>query len=135
MNLNIKRATISTREITFGKFKSMNSDEFRSSLDFSRISETASIQNVHQKAVHFNECIQYVLDQVVPIQTKTIKDRPGNVWFNEEIREAKRGRNRAERKWRQTGLVDHREIYHAAKVGVTRLIENSKASYYRQNRN
>jgi len=53
-------------------------------------------------------------------------------WYTDDIKEAKTERRKAERKWRETGLVVHKQIYQAARDNVTALIAKSKEDYYKE---
>ena len=66
-------------------------------------------------------------------QGKSSSDRGGlitYVWYNESIREAKQIRRQAERLWRKTGLVVHREMYVEKRDMVNALIDQEKTNHY-----
>ena len=50
----------------------------------------------------YNTTLAELLDRHAPLKTKTVTVRRQEPWYSEEIREAKRARRRAERKWRKT---------------------------------
>ena len=51
------------------------------------------------------------LDLHAPVRTRKINERVSAPWFNKQITEAKQRRRRAERQWKKSHLVIHREIY------------------------
>ena len=59
----------------------------------------------------FNTCLRQLLDRHAPLVTRTVLDRTSAPWMTLEIKQAKVQRCLAERKWRQSGLTVHREIY------------------------
>jgi hypothetical protein len=66
------------------------------------------------------------------LKSKTITVHPAAPWYNDEIMAAKRDKRKAEKKWRETGLVVHRQIYKSARDHVTTLIAKSKQDYYKE---
>ena len=71
-----------------------------------------------------------IIDALGPTKTRIITVRPEAEWYNESIREAKQTRRQAERLWRKTGLVVHREVYMEARVMVNALIDQEKRNHY-----
>lgn len=53
----------------------------------------------------YNKTFSQALDRHAPVCTKVIKSRPLVPWFNEDIKTARRGKRKAERKWRPTGCM------------------------------
>ena len=52
----------------------------------------------------YNSTLASALDRYAPLITKTIPARPLVPWFNDDIKEARRQRRRAKRRWRRIGL-------------------------------
>ena len=59
----------------------------------------------------YNTCLRQVLDHHASLVTRTVTDRTSTPWMTLEVKQAKVERRTAERKWRQSGLTVHREIY------------------------
>ncbi|XP_056006684.1 uncharacterized protein LOC130050513 [Ostrea edulis] len=72
-----------------------------------------------------------IMDWLAPLRTRTITIRPEYEWYNSSIREAKQRRRQAERLWRKSGLVVHREIYIQCREEVNTLIDAAKLQHYR----
>ena len=68
--------------------------------------------------------LRKLIDALAPTKTRTITIRP------ESIREAKQTRRQAERPWRKTGLVVHREMYVEKRDMVNVLIDQEKTHHY-----
>jgi hypothetical protein len=68
---------------------------------------------------------------MAPLKTKTITSRTDAEWNNEQIREAKQGRRRAERRWRGSQLQVDKEIFIEHRHKVNELIDVSKRDHYR----
>lgn len=78
----------------------------------------------------YNNTLANILDAHAPPQTKTITIKHHSPWFTDEIREARRQRRKAERRWRSTKLIVHREIYKEECVKVNKLCEEASRNYY-----
>jgi len=116
----LKKPQLATKQISFRNYKFLDINDLKSSISNSTLCDIFSIDDVNKKAVFLTKVLQDIIDSTCPIQTKTIKIRPGTAWFDEDIAEAKRARNKAERNWRHSGLTVHRDIYKTAKIKVTR---------------
>ena len=73
--------------------------------------------------------LRKLIDALAPTKTRTITIRPESEWYNESIREAKQTRRQAERLWRKTGLVVHREMYVEKRDMVNVLIDQKTHHY------
>ena len=74
--------------------------------------------------------LRKLIDAIAPTKTRTITIRPESEWYNESIREAKQTRRQAERLWRKTSLVVHREMYVEKRDMVNALIDQEKTNHY-----
>ena len=70
------------------------------------------------------------LDKHAPLLTKTVVVRPFVLWFNEEIREAKRERRRAEKKWRKTKNAVDLTIFKVKRNTVVSLMNKARKEFY-----
>ena len=78
----------------------------------------------------YNDQLSPLLDRHAPICTKVITLRPDTAWYTEEIRDLKHERRRWERKWRETKLEVHHDIYREVCRKEAKLIASAKRSYY-----
>ena len=77
----------------------------------------------------YNTTLAGLLDRRAPLKTKTVTVRPQVLWYSEEIREAKRARRRAERKWRTTRSVADFVSFKRHKNNVTHLLKEGKSAF------
>ena len=77
----------------------------------------------------YNTCLRQALDHPAPLVTRTVTDRTSAPWMTLEVKQAKVERRIAERKWRQSGLTVHREIYAKQRNVVSNLISKAKKDY------
>ena len=78
----------------------------------------------------YNDGLRRVLDRHAPSVTRRVRDRPSAPWMTEEIREARRRRRLAERRWRATRLTVHREIYAKERAFVKACVQEAKRRFY-----
>ena len=71
-----------------------------------------------------------ILDHHAPLVTRRVRDRPSAPWMSEDLREARRRRRRAERRWRKTHLTIHRQIYVKERASVRSSVQATKRQYY-----
>ena len=77
----------------------------------------------------YNTCLRQLLDHHAPLVTRTVTDRTSAPWMTLEIKQAKVQRRLAERKWRESGLAVHREIYVKQRSLVSNMIGKAKKDY------
>ena len=78
----------------------------------------------------YNDGLRRVLDRHAPSATRRVRDRPSAPWMTEELREARRRRRLAERRWRATRLTVHREIYANERAVVKACVQETKRRFY-----
>ena len=77
----------------------------------------------------YNTCLRQLLDRHAPLVTRTVTDRTSAPWMTLEIKQAKVQRRLAGRKWRESGLAVHREIYVKQRNLVSNMISKAKKEY------
>ena len=77
----------------------------------------------------YNACLRPALDHHAPLATRTVTDRTSAPWMTLEVKQARVERRIAERKWRQSGLTVHKEIYAKQRNLVSNLISKVKNDY------
>ena len=77
----------------------------------------------------YNTCLRQLLDRHTPLVTRTVMDRTSANWMTLEIKQAKVQRRLAERKWRESGLAVHKEIYVKQHNLVSNMISKAKKDY------
>ncbi|KAK6168847.1 hypothetical protein SNE40_020019 [Patella caerulea] len=128
--ISIQKPDFETKSITFRKLRNVTSDQIVNELDNTEFFNIHLLSDVNAKAHSYFTILHRTLDNLAPLQTKTIRLRPNSAWFNNDILEAKKLRNKAERKWRETNLTIHEQIFKCKKNTVNYLIRKAKKSYY-----
>ena len=78
---------------------------------------------------HFSQ----VAEKHAPVCQRKVRQRRPSPWYSsvaDQLRELKRERRRAERRWRFSRLTIHKQLYDAAKQKVHDLVHDAKTSFY-----
>ena len=86
--------------------------------------------NVETAVQQYDSGVGAILDQYAPKKMKTVTVRPEAVWFDDDIHETRMIRRQLERRWRQSGLQVHYQIYCDQCQAVTRLVHAAKIAFY-----
>ena len=70
------------------------------------------------------------LDKHAPLMTGTIVQRPCVPWFSEEIREDKRQRRKAQKRWRVPRLDSDLDVFKAKRNTTIRLMSKARREFY-----
>jgi len=71
-----------------------------------------------------------MLQKHAPLRSKVIRSRPLVPWFNDDIKNARRERRKAERKWRRSGNYEDMMAYKKIKNLTNRLMNEARRQYY-----
>jgi hypothetical protein len=118
------------KELSYRKYKAIDMDEFAVDIEKSQLGSLVT-NDVDELAGTYNSVLGEILDKHAPLKKKVVTIHPTAPWYKEDIMNAKKERRHAEKKWRETGLCVHREIYCEARDKVTALIVKSKEEYYK----
>lgn len=123
-----------TKTITTRKLRHVNTETLCTAIEDSNIkSKVENAKTVCEKLDIFNSTLIGIIDTLAPARTKTITIRPKTHWFCEDIKNAKREKRKAERKWRRTKLEVDRQIYVKLKQDTNNLITRCKEKYVKDN--
>ena len=74
----------------------------------------------------YRSTLSEIFDKHAPEIEKNFKPRPDSLWYNEEIRKAKRERRKAERKYRKKKETGYRGALKAKQREVNKLCHQAK---------
>ena len=100
---------------------------------FKRDLEEELCSLVNPSADQYNATLHSALDKYTPATKHKVTNRVSSPWFSlvsEELLQAKRCHRQAERQWRASGLVVHKQLYKKAKRCVTRIVMKAKSLFY-----
>ena len=115
-------------DISYRKIHAMDREAFKKDVkEALSLSEDKDLDLLFN---HYNTTLMKILDKHAPVRKMKIHAREKTPWMTEEIKEARRIRRQAERRWRKTKLTVHRQIYKQKRQIVTELIAQAKKQYY-----
>ena len=126
--INISVPQLSRKKVSFRKTKVIDITAFMEDLSASRLCQDPPSEPV-ELVNCYNTTLAGLLDRHAPLKTKTVTVRLQVPWYSEEIREAKRVRRRAERKWRTTRSVADLVSFKRHKNHVTHLLKEAKSAF------
>ena len=65
------------------------------------------------------------MDKHVPVQTRMIVERPHVPWYRDDIRQAKKERQKAERQWRSSKLEFDLAVFKRKRNAVNNLLNKA----------
>ena len=116
-----------TKKVTSRNIRSVGMYAFRT--DLRNVLGCATQSESADPLSVYNTCLRQALDHHAPLVTRTVTDRTSAPWMTLEVKQAKVERRIAERKWRQSGLTVHKEIYAKQCNLVSNLISKAKKDY------
>ena len=129
MKISFQKPARDKHKITYRKLKSIDKAEFQEDIIKSVLyasPETSLDALVDQ----YDNVLQNLLENHAPLKQCTVTIRPDAKWYNDDIREAKKKRRQAERKWRSTHLEIHKQLYAEQCDIVIDMIKQAKRQYY-----
>ena len=126
-DLLLRKPVREEKKIISRNIKAIDMHDFRT--DVHNLLESATQSNSSDPLVVYNTCLRQLLDRHAPFVTRTVTDRTSAPWMTLEIKRAKVQRRLAERKWLESGLTVHREIYVKQRNLVSNMISKAKKDY------
>ena len=115
------------KKIISENIRAIDMHDFRT--DGHKLLGSATQSNSNDSLGVYNTSLRQLLDRHAPPVTRTVTDRTSASWMTLEIKLAKVQRRLAERKWRESGLTVHREIYVKQRSLVSNMISKAKEDY------
>ena len=91
---------------------------------------SAPVGNTQTQCEQYNHELSTIMDKHAPTIRQTTNVRPRQPWRTDDLQSMRRDVRRAERKWRQTRLVVHRQIYTDVRDAFKKGIATAKSTYY-----
>ena len=121
-DLLLRRPVREKRKIISRNIRAIDMHDFR--MDVHNLLGSATQSDSTDPLGVYNTCLHQLLDRHAPLVTRTSAP-----WMTLEIKQAKVQRRLAERKWRESGLAVHREIYVKQRNLVSNMISKAKKDY------
>ena len=126
-DLLLRKPVREKRKIISRNIRAIDMHDFRTDVD--NLLGSATQSNSTDPLGVYNTCLRQLLDRHAPLVTRTVTVRTSAYWMTLEIKQAKVQRRLAERKWRESGLAVHREIYVKQCNLVSNMISKAKKDY------
>ena len=126
-DLLLRKPVREKRKIISGNISAIDMHDFRT--DVHNLLGSATQSDSTDPLGVYNICLRQLLDRHAPLVTRTVTDCTSAPWLTLEIRQAKVQRRLAERKWHESGLAVHREIYVKQRNLVPNMISKAKEDY------
>ena len=98
------------------------------------ISQSELIQNppedLNELAQSYEDTLSDIFNKHAPVKEKEIVLRPHAPWYTDSIKQAKRERRQAERRWKKTKLTVDREILKDRQQSVNKMCDEAKTLFY-----
>jgi len=124
-----RKATATKQTITYRKTTKIEIEQFKSDIEKSDLILSPS-NDLTELVTQYNSTLKTLIEKHAPLTTKVIKIKPNSPWFNNDIKQAKVQRRRAERKWIKTKLHVDLDIVKEKRLTVNRLCTQAKEQYY-----
>ena len=132
LDLKLRKPPMPQRKVTYRRLKNLDPGVMSHRIQLCPFfSSDLSTMSLDEIVNTYNNELTAILDEVAPLQSKTITVRPPSPWYDELIRAAKQQRRVAERKWRKTGLTVNRDLYISERNHVTDLITAARSKHLR----
>ena len=128
--LQMPKPATSVKKHNYRNLKAVNIDQLRKDLSDSELC-TNPPSSLDVMIGCYNTTLTDILNCHAPLKTRTVTVRRRLPWFNEDIREAKRARRRAEKRWRRTRSSSDFECYKKCRNRVTYLLNNARTAFYK----
>ena len=118
--------------ITTRNWKNLDVSEFKENLlacDFIRSpDETLTLEELVDG---YSKTLSAILNKICPEEHKTVRPRPLQAWFNDELRQLKRNKRSAERKWKKFKSATNKEEYNNIKRLYHSAIKSARLNFYK----
>ena len=130
-NLTIKRPEKLKQSVTFRPYKTIILENFQKDILESNLSNQVYTEHltVDRLVDLYNVTLVNLLNKHAPLKTKTVCTKHKAPWFNKHLFNMKRERRQAERLWRRTGLLTHRQLYRSKCKMYDKLTRDTRKQY------
>ena len=128
-HLHSIKPSFSTRTLSYRKIKLVNVDSLIDELANSEVCKNP-LDDLEELLLSYNKTLLAVLDKHAPVKTRTIVMRPQVPRYKDEIRQAKRERRKAERRWRLSKLDSDLAVFKVKRNAVNNLMNKARQAFY-----
>ena len=126
----IKRG--SHKQIKFRSFKHYTADLFEQELSRLNFPNYRNFNDINEAYNDFIQKIMNVIDKVAPLKERRVKQN-SQEWFDGEIADEIKNRDKLFRKFKKSKLQIDKDIYNAARYKLQKMIINKKKHFLKTN--
>lgn len=128
-DLRLGRPVLPTKKVSYRKIGAVDTKLLCDELSTTKLCQH-SPDALNELVECYNTTLAEALDRHAPVITKTITSRPLVPWYSDVIKEARRERRKAERRWRRTGSMSDLVVFKAKKNHTTHLMNEARRVFY-----
>ena len=128
----LKKPAAERSTVTFRRLKNIEHEALITAIQQSPLATMNTQLPLPEQVDLYNSVLGAILDKMAPEITRVITRRDNVDWYNDDIRNAKQARRRAERKWRKSHLQVDRDLYVECRQKVDDALLEAKKSHYRK---
>ena len=129
-DIELSKPTCPTKEIQYRKIKAIDINKFKSDIIESGLPNLKGDTDTLVES--YNHVLGNLLDKHAPLKKRVITIHPDGEWMNDEIKNVRREKRKAERIMRKTGLEVHKQIYIELRNKLNGMICSAKRNYIQQ---
>jgi len=124
-----KKPSPPKKRLQLRRLKDINLESMKKDIQESSLIKSPP-NNLSNLVDMYNETLKTILEKHAPTTTKEVIDRQRSPWYCNEIKQTKRDRRKAERRWRKSKLIVHYDILKEHRKLVNQLCSKAKSTYY-----
>lgn len=128
-HLTAERPKSTAKEIIYRKLKSIDINRFIDNIGTSLLCLNPP-EDLDAQVNCYNSTLSSVLKQHAPLQSRSIPIRSRAPWFNDDIKNGKREKRKAERRWRSSRKDSDLSLFKSKRNRMLVLINNARQEYY-----
>ena len=128
-HLTAERPKSTAKQIIYRKLKSIDMNRFINDIGTSLLCLNPP-EDLDALVNCYNSTLSSVLNQQAPIQSRSIPIRSRAHWFNDDIKNGKREKRKADRRWRSSRTDSDLSLFKSKRNRMLVLINNARQEYY-----
>ena len=130
-DLKVEKPALPTKTVSHRKNKDRDRQTLRNELAETKLCLN-SPNTLDDLVDCYNSTLSSLLDRHAPLLTKRFKIRPLVPWFNNGIKQARKERRRAEKKWRRTGSASEFLEFKSKRNYTTYLMNTARREFFKE---
>ena len=130
-DLKVEKPALLTKTVSYRKIKDIDRQTLRDEVTETKLCLN-SPNNLDDLVDRYNSTLSSILNRHAPLLTKRFKIRPLVPWFNNGIKQARKERRRAGKKWRCTGSAYDFLEFKSKRRYTTYLMNAARREFFKE---